>query len=505
MSIKQYRPWAPDQPYLLPPSPREWLPPDHLAFFILDVVSKLDLSAIEAPIHAKDPRGVRPYPPQLMVALLLYSYCTGTFSSRKIERNTYEDLGTRVIGGEEHPDHSTFAGFRKTHLEALGSLFAQVVQLAATVGLVKLGRVAIDGTRVQANASKHKAMSYDRMTKKKEQLQAQIAELLDRAKAVDEEEDAIYGEDGYRDLPKELERRESRLAAIEEAMRQLEAGARAARAAELDAQAANHEAKAADESRSATDRKRSGTLARKRRDKANSLRDEGNDDDPPPSAPADETPLPLDAVETTEDTPADEPAPDAFPERSVRHTADGRPHDRAQYNFTDPDSQILEDKGGFVQGYNCQVATNEEHIVVGLGVTNVAPDTHHLRGVLENVHDTCGEFPDKALADGGYWAEENAAYCEDNGVDVYISMGREGKSARQESASGKDPPTPNAAPRCGRRWRPPRPGTSTGRENGWLKRPSGRSRRPWASAASSSEGSKPSARSGRWYAPRTTS
>jgi transposase len=447
MSPKQYRPWSAEQPYLLPPSPQDWLPPDHLAYFILDVVSKLDLSAIEAVIHAKDPRGERPYPPQLMVALLLYSYCTGTFSSRKIERNTYQDLGTRVIAGEEHPDHSTIAGFRKTHLEALASLFVQVVQLAAAVGLVKLGRVAVDGTRVQANASKHKAMSYDRMKKKRQQLQAQIAELLAKAKAVDEEEDAIYGEDGYRDLPKELERRENRLSAIEEAMRQLEAGARAARATELDAQAANHNAKATDKSRTATARKRSATLARKRHDQASALRDDHDGDGPPPSAAADETNLPLDVAEPVEDNSGEEPDPDALPERSVRHTADGRPHDRAQYNFTDPDSQILEDKGGFVQGFNCQVATTEEHIVVGLGVTNVAPDTHHLRGVLESVRDTTGERPGQAVADGGYWAEENAAYCETHGIDVYISMGRERKTAQHQVASGTDPPPPNLAMR----------------------------------------------------------
>jgi transposase len=447
MSTKQYRPWSPEQPYLLPPSPQDWLPPDHLAYFIPDVVSKLELSAIEAVIHAKDPRGERPYPPQLMVALLLYSYCTGTFSSRKIERHTHEDLGTRVIAGEGHPDHSTIANFRKTHLEALASLFFQVVQLAQAVGLVKLGRVAIDGTRVQANASKHKAMSYDRMEKKRHQLRTQIAELLAQAKSIDEEEDAIYGEEGYRDLPKELERRERRLEAIEEAMRQLEVGAREARAAEFDVQAANHDAKAADESRTATGRKRSATLARKRREQARALREDHDDNDQPPSGAADETSLPLDVAEPMGYHSDEEADQCALPERSVRHTADGRPHDRAQYNFTDPDSQILEDKGRFVQGYNCQVATTEEHIVVGLGVTNVAPDTHHLRGVLESVHDNTGERPVQAVADGGYWAEENASYCEDNGIDVYISMGREGKPAQKELSSGTDPPGPNAAMR----------------------------------------------------------
>jgi hypothetical protein len=389
MSTKHYRPWSPEQPYLLPPSPQDWLPPDHLAYFILDVVSKLD----------------------------------------------------------EHPDHSTIAGFRKTYIEALASLFVQVVQLAASVGLVKLGRVAIDGTRVHANASKHKAMSYDRMKKKREQLQEQIAELLAEAKAVDEEEDAVYGEEGYRDLPKELERRESRLAAIEEAMRQLEAGAREARAAKLDAQAANHDAGAADDSRTATNRKRSATLARKRREQASALRDDHHDDDQPPFGAADETTLPLDIAEPVEDHSDEEADQGALPERSVRHTADGKPHDRAQYNFTDPDSQILEDKGGFVQGYNCQVATTEGHIVVGLGVTNVAPDTHHLRGVLHSVRDTTGERPGQVVADGGYWAEENAAYCDDNGIDVYISMGREGRTAQQQVDSGPDPPQPNLAMR----------------------------------------------------------
>lgn len=165
MSTKQYRPWAPNQGYLIPPSPRDWLPDGHLAYFMLEVVAELDLSAIEEVIQGKDPRGQQPYNPQMMVALLLYSYCTGTYSSRRIARATYEDVATRYITGDQHPFFTRIAAFRREHLAALGQLFVQAVRLCRRAGLVQLGHVSLDGTKIKANASKHKAMSYDRMNK----------------------------------------------------------------------------------------------------------------------------------------------------------------------------------------------------------------------------------------------------------------------------------------------------------------------------------------------------
>ena len=219
-----------------------------------------------------------------MVALLLYSYCTGTFSSRKIERYTHEVVGTRVVAGGAHPDHSTIARFRRDHLAAIAGLFVQVVELAKEVGLAKMGRVTLDGTRIKANASKHKAMSYGRMLVKKEKLEAEVAALLAQVERVDQAEDAELGEEGYRDLPKDLERREQRLNAIELALSALEKRAREARSKALDEQAKAHEDKASDPSRTETERKLSSTLSAKRREEAENLRvqsDDADEDEPP--------------------------------------------------------------------------------------------------------------------------------------------------------------------------------------------------------------------------------
>ncbi len=170
MGEKAYRPWAPRQGFLLPPSPLEWLPEGHLAFFILELVEELDLGEIERAIQSKDPRGTRPYSPAMMVALLVYAYCVGVYSSRKIERATYEDVGFRVLAAGEHPFFTTINSFRKTHLEALAGLFVQVLRLCQRAGLATLGHVAMDGTKVQAAASKHKAMSYGRMSEEQARL-----------------------------------------------------------------------------------------------------------------------------------------------------------------------------------------------------------------------------------------------------------------------------------------------------------------------------------------------
>lgn len=205
---KQYKPWNPDELFLLPPSPREWLPEGHLAYFILDLMPELDLSAIEGAIQEKDARGTQPYDPLMMVALVLYGYSVGVFSSRKLERATYEDVAFRVIAAGQHPHFTRIAAFRRTHLDALRGLFLQVLKLCEKAGLVKLGHVAIDGTKVQANASKHKAMSYERMLQKERQLEQEVEALLRQAAETDETEDQRFGE-GCReeDLPTELRRR----------------------------------------------------------------------------------------------------------------------------------------------------------------------------------------------------------------------------------------------------------------------------------------------------------
>ena len=174
---KQYRPWTPEQTYLLPPSPRDWLPEGHLAYFVLEVARELDISAIEAVLQKKDWRGERPYSPRMMTALIVYAYSAGVFSSRKIERATYEDVAFRVLCGESHPHFTSINRFRLEHREALAALFMQVLKMCTRAGLKTLGHVALDGSKVQANASKHKAMSYGRMKDEEKRLQAEIEAL----------------------------------------------------------------------------------------------------------------------------------------------------------------------------------------------------------------------------------------------------------------------------------------------------------------------------------------
>ncbi|MGB6852099.1 MAG: transposase, partial [Thermoanaerobaculia bacterium] len=205
-----------------------WLPEGHLAYFILELVEQLDLGKIERSIQSKDARGTRTYSPVMMTALLLYAYSADVYSSRKIERATYEHVGFRALAGGEHPYFTTINEFRKAHDGTLSFLFVQVLRLCQKAGLVKLGHVAMDGTKVQANASKHKAMSYARMEEGEARLQAQVRELLARAEAVDQDEDARFGE-GQReeDLPEELRCREDRLRRIQEAKAELEAEAKA--------------------------------------------------------------------------------------------------------------------------------------------------------------------------------------------------------------------------------------------------------------------------------------
>src|SRR6266851_3492598 len=223
---KSYRPYYPDEDLLLPPSLRDWLPEKHVAYFVSDVVDHLDLSAMDA-VYGNEKRGQPPYDPQMMTKILVYGYCVGVFSSRRIERRLVEDIAFRVLAADNQPNFRTISDFRKMHLKTLEGLFEQVLKIALEAGAMRVGRVAVDGTKVKANASKHKAMSYDRMQEKEKQLRAEIQQLLEQAEAADAEEDARYGKDRQGDeLPAELQRRESRRKKIREAKRALEARAR---------------------------------------------------------------------------------------------------------------------------------------------------------------------------------------------------------------------------------------------------------------------------------------
>lgn len=223
---KTYRPYVPEQDLLLPPSLRDWLPEDHLAFFVSDLIDQLNLSAITAGYEDEE-RGYPPYHPVMLTKVLVYAYCVGVFSSRKIQRRLMEDVAFRVLAAGNEPDFRTIADFRKTHLVALQGFFEQVLRLARELGAPRVGRVALDGSKIKANASKHKAMSYDRMRDKQKQLREEVSQLLAQAEAADAAEDAEYGTDRRGDeLPAELQRRESRLKRIREAKRALEARAK---------------------------------------------------------------------------------------------------------------------------------------------------------------------------------------------------------------------------------------------------------------------------------------
>ena len=223
---KTYRPYVPEQALLLPPSLREWLPEDHLAYFVSDLIDQLDLSAITT-VYEDEERGYPPYHPVMLTKVLVYAYCVGVFSSRRIQRRLAEDVGFRVLAAGNEPDFRTIADFRKKHLATLKGFFEQVLRLARELGAPRVGRVALDGSKVKANASKHKAMSYGRMREKQQQLREEVQQLLAQAEAADAAEDAEYGADRRGDeLPAELQRRESRLKRIREAKRVLEARAK---------------------------------------------------------------------------------------------------------------------------------------------------------------------------------------------------------------------------------------------------------------------------------------
>lgn len=424
MSEKLYRPWSPEQSFLLPPSPLDWLPEGHLVYFLLDVIGELDLRAIESTIQAKDPRGARPYSPAMMVGLLVYAYCLGVRSSRKIERATYEDVAFRVLSGGQHPDHTRISEFRRQHLSAFKDLFLQVLQLCQRAGLVKLGHVAIDGTKVQGNASKHKAMSYRRMGDLEQRLQAEIEALLEKAEQADTEDDARLGV-GQRaeDLPVELRRREDRLERLRRAKAALEAEAKQSRAAALRLQAERaHEA--AERAEEARQRKSHQTRARNLDQKARDL----DEDDPGPSPPG------------------------TLPGHRVQTEVDGTPKDKTQRNFTDPESRIMERGGSFLQGYNCQAAVDGAHqIIVAADASNQNPDNGNLVPMLEQVRANCGQAAKVATADSGYWAPAVPGACRELGTEPYIATERRRHWDHGDTVT--EGPCDSSDPRTAMRWK----------------------------------------------------
>ena len=384
---KRFRTDNLDQTLLFPPSLHDWLPEGHLARFIADVTEELDLGSIYRSYEG-DGRGKAAYQPLMMLRVLLYGYCRGVASSRKIEQATYEDVAFRFLSADTHPDHDTIAAFRRRHLEALGGLFVQVLRLCQKAGLVKLGHVAIDGTKIKANASKHKAMSYDRMSETEERLRREVEELLRRAAAADEAEDALYGKGNSGDeLPAELASRESRRKKIREAKAELE------REAKEKAEREQVEAEA--------------KIAERREKEAQTGKKAGGHD---PKV--------------------------ADPEQA-------KPEPKAQRNFTDPESRIMPDganKGSFVQAYNAQAAVDSQtQVIVAAEVTQQTNDKQQLVPMIQQVIANAGGAPKAVSADAGYWSEANVSDERVAGVDLHIATGRQKHGEKGATATGSPP------------------------------------------------------------------
>src|SRR3990167_2004964 len=391
--MKTFKPYAPDQLYLLPPNMAEWLPEGHLAPFISDVVDQMELMEIFADYEKGDDRGQPPYHPAMILKLLVYAYCTGKPSSRRIERATWEEVAYRVLSADQHPDHDSIAEFRKRHLKVLSGLFLQVLRLCRKAGLVKLGHVALDGTKVKANASKHKAMSYDRMGKAEAELEEEIKELLRRAEEADAGEDKKYGKGKRGDeLPEELRRRESRLAKI-----------RAAKAA--------LETEAKEKAKGRADEVLEQLKEREQR-----------------------------AKETGEEIKGRLPViPD--PQAAV-------PEDKAQKNFTDPESRIMKDGAskGFEQAYNAQIVVDDEsQIIVAASVTQETNDKKQLIPMIKKVKENLGTLPENVSADAGYFSETNVTAMDLKAVDLYIPPDRQKHGEKPVAILGRVPKDLSAA------------------------------------------------------------
>src|SRR3982075_1787435 len=356
---KYFRPWNIDQTLLLPPNVQDFVPKGHVSRFIVELVREsLDLKEITGSYVSG--LGQPPFDPQMMVALLLHGYASGLYSSRRIARACRERNDFVMIVALDPPDFRTISDFRKRHLKALGALFLQVLKLCETAGLVKLGHVALDGTKIKANASKNKAMSYERMKKREAELKAEVARMLAAAEAADAEEDETFGKDKRGDeMPDWAGDKQKRLAKIQQAMAALEADAKLAAEEERRIEAEK------EQQRQAEGRKKPGK----------------------PAAP-----------------PPEEPNP------------------KAQRNFTDPESRIMKSKDGFVQAYNAQAAVDAgAQIIVGHELTQCGKDQGQLVSLIEAVANDLGRKPEQASADSGYCSEANLEALEAHGVDGYVA------------------------------------------------------------------------------------
>jgi transposase len=358
---KGFRAWKIDEAQLLPPSVQDYVPKDHLSRLIVALVTEeLDLSAISGSYGSA--LGQPPFDPRMMTALLLHGYASGIYSSRRIAKAAVERADFMMIVAGDPADFRTISEFRRRHLKALASLFVQVLKLAEKAGLVKLGHVALDGTKIKANASKHKAMSYDRMKKREAELAAEVDRWLKAAEAADTEEDKLHGDKRGDEMPDWVADKQKRLQKIRAARAELEAEAQAAAEEEMRRRAE------AEQKRIAEGRKKNGR------------------------------------------TPA--------PPRQ-------EPDDKAQRNFTDPESRVLLTKDGYIQGYNAQAAVDgAAQIIVAHSLTQSMSDHDQLVPLIDGIKDTLGRTPKEASADGGYCSEANLAALAERDVSAYLATAR---------------------------------------------------------------------------------
>ena len=358
---KDFRPWKIDEAQLLPANVQDYVPKDHLCRFILALVrEELDLSAIAGSYRSG--LGQPPFDPGLMTALLLHGYASGIYSSRRIAKSAVERADFMMIVAGDPQDFRTISEFRRRHLKALAALFVQVLQLAEKAGLVRLGHVALDGTKIKANASKHKAMSYAHMKKREAELAAEVDRWLEAAEAADVEEDRLYGHKRGDEMPDWVADKQKRLEKIRQAKAELEAEAKAAAEAEMQRR------EQAEVQRKAEGRKKSGR-----------------------------TPAP----------PKQEP--------------DGK----TQRNFTDPESRILKTRDGYIQGYNAQAAVDEKaQIIVAHDLTQSMSDHNQLVPLMDGIKDNLACQPKQASADAGYLSEANLAALAERKISAYVAAGR---------------------------------------------------------------------------------
>lgn len=371
---KRFRVCDLNQPFLVPPSLQDWLPENHLARFVADVTNELDLNRVYAEYERSDGRGLSAYHPLLLTRLLLYGYSIGMTSSRAIERATYDNVAFRYLAADQHPDHDTIASFRQEHLEALAGLFLQALRLCEKAGLVKLGNVAIDGTKILANASTRRSATHQKLRERERYWETAVERLLAEAQQTDEQEDRRFGKGKPADpLPEELASAQSRLERIRQAKAELEKEAQQ----ELEAANANHTAKRGRPTKQEQiDR---AALDPQQRDKEKKRR------------------------------------------RRAQRKA-GQP--TRQYNFVDPDSRVMRDNArkSFVQGYNAQIAVDaHQQVIVAAEITQKTTDREQLLPMVQSVCTATARIPATVTADAGYWDTSSLRDLSLHGIQLLVS------------------------------------------------------------------------------------